>query len=50
MPARRKGASLGRETRRAASVRNRRAQRMEEQIQQDNIDERVKMVQFHQAE
>ena len=50
MPARRKGASLGRQTRRAASMRNRRAQRTEDQIQQNNTDERVRMAQFHQAE
>ena len=50
MPARRKGASLGRQIRRAASMRNRRAQRTEGQIQQDNTDARVRMAQLHQAE
>ena len=30
-------------------MRNRRAQRTEDQIQQDNTDEHVRMAQFHQA-
>ena len=50
IPARRKGASLGSQIRRAASMRNRRPQRTEGQIQQDNTDARVRMVQLHQGE
>lgn len=50
MPKRRKGASLDRQTRRAASMRNRRAQRTEEQQQQDNTNARESMALLHQAE
>ena len=31
-------------------MRNRRAQRTEDQIQEDNTDERVRMAQLHQVE
>ena len=50
MPARRKGASFGRQLLRAVSMRNKRAQRTEGQIQQDNTDASVRMGQLHQAE
>ena len=50
MPVRRKEASLGRQIRRAASMRNRRAQRTDGKIKQNNTDARVRMAQLHQAE
>ena len=50
MPARRKGASFGRQILRAASMRNKRAQRTEGRIQQDNTDASVRMAQLYQAE
>ena len=50
MPVRSKGTFLGCQIRRAAIMQNRRAQRTEGQIQQDNTDARVRMTQLHQAE
>ena len=50
MPARYKGVFLGRQIRRAARMKNRRAQRMEGQIQQDNTDARMRLAHLHQAE
>lgn len=50
MPARRRGASIGRQTPRSASRRNTRAQRTEDQIQQDNTNVRVSMAQLRHAE
>jgi hypothetical protein len=50
MPKRRKGASLDRQTITAASMRNRRAQRTEEQQQQDYTNARESMALLHQAE
>ena len=47
MPACRKGAFLAVKH---AELRNRKAQRMEDQIQQDNTDAHVRMAQLHQAE
>lgn len=50
MPARRRGASIGCHTPRSASRRNTRAQRTEDQIQQDNTDVRENMARLRQAE
>ena len=50
LPERRKGAPLCHQTRRVKGMRNRRAQRTEDQIQQDNTDVRVRMAQLHQTE
>jgi hypothetical protein len=47
MPKRRKGASLDRQTITAASMRNRRAQRTEEQQQQDYTNARESMALLH---
>ena len=50
MPTKRKGANLSRNTSRSRSRRNTRAQRTEEQIQQQNTDARVSMVQLRQEQ
>lgn len=52
MPKSRKGASLSRRTANAARMRNTRAQRNEEQIQQDNENERERerIAQLRQSE
>ncbi|GFY76557.1 hypothetical protein TNIN_284591 [Trichonephila inaurata madagascariensis] len=49
MPERRKGSDLGRRTTRSTAMRNRRAQRTDEQIPQDNEDVRVNMAQLHET-
>ena len=46
MPARRKGVHLGRRTNKATNMRNRRVERTDEQIQQDNENVRVNMSQL----
>ncbi|GIY45233.1 helitron_like_N domain-containing protein, partial [Caerostris darwini] len=46
MPARCKGANLGRRTKKSASMQNIRAHRRDQQIQQDNADVRVSMAHF----
>ncbi|GIX71403.1 helitron_like_N domain-containing protein [Caerostris darwini] len=46
MPARRKGANLGRRTKKSAGMQNIRAHRRDEQIQQNNADVRVSMAHF----
>jgi len=50
MPTKRKGANLSRNTSRSRSMRNTRAQRTEEQIQQQNTDARVSMAQLRQKQ
>ncbi|XP_050066471.1 uncharacterized protein LOC126555615 [Aphis gossypii] len=50
MPPKRKGANLSRNTSRSRSMRNTRAQRTEEQIQQQNTDARVSMAQLRQEQ
>lgn len=49
MPARRNGSDLGRRTTRSTDMQNRRAQRTDEQIQQDNEDMRVHMAQLRES-
>jgi hypothetical protein len=48
MPTKLKGANLSRNTSRYRSMRNRRAERTEEQIQQQNTDARVSMAQLQE--
>ncbi len=50
MPRKRKGADLSRNTSKSRNLRNRRSERTEEQIQQQNTDARVRMAQLHQEE
>ncbi|VVC35150.1 DNA helicase Pif1-like, partial [Cinara cedri] len=50
MPTKRKGADLNRNTSKSRSLRNRRSERTEEQIQQQNTDARVRMAQLRQEE
>ncbi|GFY10704.1 hypothetical protein TNCV_2195251 [Trichonephila clavipes] len=50
MPARRKGSDLGRQRTRSTAMRNRTAQRTDEEIQQDNEDVRVNMVQLRESQ
>lgn len=50
MPARRQGANLGPRTNRATNMRNKRAQRIDEQIQQDNANILVSMVQLRESQ
>lgn len=50
MPARRRGSDLGRRTTKFAYMRNRRAQRTDEQIQQYNEYVRVNMVQLRESQ
>ena len=50
MPATCKGTFLGRQIPRAATMRNRKSKRKEDQIQQDNTDVRERMAQLHRAE
>lgn len=50
MPRKRKGADLSRNTSKSRSLGNRRSERTEEQIQQQNIDARVTMAQLRQEE
>ncbi|VVC46171.1 Rieske [2Fe-2S] iron-sulphur domain, partial [Cinara cedri] len=50
MPTKRIGADLNRNTSKSRSLRNRRSERTEEQIQQQNTDARVRMAQLRQEE
>lgn len=50
MPRKRKGADLSRNTSRSRSMRDKRSQRTEEQIQQQNADARVSMEQLRQEQ
>ncbi|GFS33023.1 ATP-dependent DNA helicase, partial [Nephila pilipes] len=48
MPTKRKGANLSRDTNKSRSIRNRRAQRTEEEVQEENTGARVRMAQLRQ--
>ncbi|GFT39743.1 uncharacterized protein NPIL_56341 [Nephila pilipes] len=50
MPKKRKGANLSRDTNKSRSIRNRRAQRTEEQVQEENTGARVRMAQLRQEQ
>ncbi|GFS50600.1 uncharacterized protein NPIL_247571 [Nephila pilipes] len=50
MPTKRKGANLSRDTNKSRSIRNRRAQRTEEQVQEENTGARVRMAQLRQEQ
>ena len=50
MPARRKGSDLARRTTRNTTMRDRRAQRTDEQIHQDNENMRVNVVRLREAQ
>ncbi|CAL1293147.1 unnamed protein product [Larinioides sclopetarius] len=50
MPTKRKGANLSRDTNKSRSIRNRRAQRTEEQVQVENTGARVRMAQLRQEQ
>ncbi|GFT82493.1 ATP-dependent DNA helicase [Nephila pilipes] len=50
MPTKRKGANLSRDTNKSSSIRNRRAQRTEKQVQEENTGARVRMAQLRQEQ
>ncbi|GFT98206.1 ATP-dependent DNA helicase [Nephila pilipes] len=50
MPTKRKGANLSRDTNKYRSIRNRRAQRTEEQVQEENTGARVRKAQWRQEQ
>ncbi|GFS73074.1 uncharacterized protein NPIL_48011 [Nephila pilipes] len=50
MPTKHKGANLSRDTNKSRSIRNRRAQRTEEQVQEENTGARVRMAQLRQEQ
>ncbi|KAK0156911.1 hypothetical protein PV328_012133 [Microctonus aethiopoides] len=50
MPGKRRGASLGRQTHKAALMRNRRDRRTEEEREEDNANTRVAMARLHQEQ
>ncbi|GFS55509.1 hypothetical protein NPIL_559871 [Nephila pilipes] len=50
MPTKREGANLSRDTNKSRSIRNRRAQRTEEQVQEENTGARVRMAQLRQEQ
>ncbi|GFY49821.1 hypothetical protein TNIN_308121 [Trichonephila inaurata madagascariensis] len=50
MPAKRKGSDLGRRLTKSTALRNRRVQRTDERIQQNNVDVRVNMVQLRESQ
>ncbi|GFS66537.1 uncharacterized protein NPIL_396001 [Nephila pilipes] len=50
MPTKRKGENLSRDTNKSRSIRNRRTQRTEEQVQEENTGARVRMAQLRQEQ
>ncbi|GFY41475.1 hypothetical protein TNIN_104231 [Trichonephila inaurata madagascariensis] len=50
MPAKRKGSDLGRRMTKSTAMQNRRAQRIDEQVQENNEDVRVNMAQLRESQ